>query len=71
MTVYLAEANDSNDLSFALSIVNMLGQQVYKVDLQNQPVQMLSCFAGLKGAYIYIISENKNTIQSGKIIFGY
>ena len=71
MTVYLAEANDSNDLSFALIIVNMLGQQVYKIDLQNQPVQILSGFAGLKGAYIYIISENKNTIQSGKIIFGY
>jgi len=71
MTVYLAEANDSSDLSFSLSIVNMLGQVVYNTDLQNQKVQKLFGFAGLKGAYIYIISENKNTVQSGKIIFGY
>jgi len=49
----------------------MVGQQVYKVDLQNQSVQMLSGFAGLKGAYIYIFFVNKNKIQSGKIIFGY
>ena len=71
MTVYLAEANDSSDLSFSLSIVNMLGQVVYNTDLQNQKVQKLFGFAGLKGAYIYIIAENKNTVQSGKIIFGY